>query len=76
MGEFNRTRIVVKGNHRALAERRQVLEFERGGEKLKQHIAEQIQKYERLRRNRQGHILLQDHGDAVWYRNIKIRTLK
>ena len=78
MGEFNRTRIVVKGNHiEHWLNGVKVLEFERGGEKLKKHIAEsKFKNTKGFGETAKGHILLQDHGDAVWYRNIKIRTLK
>ena len=78
VGEFNLTRIVVKGNHiEHWLNDVKVLEFERGGEKLKQHIAEsKFKNTKGFGETAKGHILLQDHGDAVWYRNIKIRTLK
>jgi hypothetical protein len=78
IGEFNRTRIVVKGNHiEHWLNGVKVVEFERGGEKLKQHIAEsKFKNTKGFGETAKGHILLQDHGDAVWYRNIKIRTLK
>jgi len=77
-GEFNQTRIVVRGNHiEHWLNGVKVVEFERGGEKLKQHIAESKFKTTKgFGETAKGHILLQDHGDAVWYRNIKIRTLK
>ena len=69
---------VVKGNHiEHWLNDVKVLEFERGGEKLKQHIAEsKFKNTNGFGETAKGHILLQDHGDAVWYRNIKIRTLK
>ena len=78
VGEFNLTRIVVKGNHiEHWLNDVKVLEFERGGEKLKQHIAEsKFKNTNGFGETSRGHILLQDHGDAVWYRNIKIRALK
>ena len=78
IGEFNRTRIIVKGNHiEHWLNGVKVVEFERGGEKLKQHIAEsKFKNTKGFGETAKGHILLQDHGDAVWYRNIKIRTLK
>jgi hypothetical protein len=78
VGEFNLTRIVVKGNHiEHWLNDVKVLAFERGGEKLKQHIAEsKFKNTKGFGETAKGHILLQNHGDAVWYRNIKIRTLK
>ncbi|MGH9846073.1 MAG: 3-keto-disaccharide hydrolase [Blastocatellia bacterium] len=78
VGEFNRTRIVVKGNHiEHWLNGVKVVEFERGSEAFKQRIAQSKFKTTKgFGEISKGHILLQDHGDAVWYRNIKIRTLK
>ncbi len=77
-GEFNQTRIIVKGNHiEHWLNDVKVVEFERGSENLKQHIAESKFKTTKgFGETAKGHILLQDHHDPVWYRNIKIRTIK
>lgn len=78
IGEFNQTRIVVKGNHiEHWLNGVKVVEFERGSEALRQRIAESkfktIKGYGEMAK---GHILLQDHGDEVWFCNLKIRELK
>ncbi len=77
-GEFNQTRIIVKGNHiEHWLNGVKVVEFERGGEKLKQHIAEsKFKNTKGFGETAKGHILFQDHGDEVWYRNVKVRAFK
>jgi hypothetical protein len=78
IGEFNETRIIVKGNHiEHWLNGVKVVEFERGSNQFKERIAQsKFKDTKGFGETAKGHILLQDHGDAVWYRQIKIRKLK
>ena len=77
VGEFNSSRILVKGNTvKHFLNGKVVLRYKLGSEELKTAIAKS--KFKNLKifgQRLAGHILLQDHGDAVWYRNIRIRDL-
>ena len=77
VGEFNQTRIIVKGNHiEHWLNGVKVVEFDRSSEDYKKHLAEsKFKNTKGFGEAKQGHVLLQDHGDEVWYRNIKIRSL-
>jgi len=53
-----------------------VLEYELDSPELKTAIAKsKFRDVARFGKLHKGHILLQDHGDQVWYRNIRIRRL-
>lgn len=77
VGEFNHSRILVKGN---LVEHwlngKKVLSYELDSEPLKVAIAKsKFKNVSGFGKKLKGHILLQDHGDEVCYRNLKIREL-
>jgi hypothetical protein len=76
-GEWNTSRIVANGvtvEHYLNGGR--VLSYELGSQALKTAILDsKFKGIERFGKLHKGHILLQDHGDQVWYRNIRIRRL-
>jgi len=76
MGEWNHARILVKGKHvEHWLNGVKVLEYERGGKEFLSHKAEsKFKDLPEFGEAKSGHILLQDHGNQVFYRNARIRT--
>ncbi len=74
-GEFNQSRIVVNGNHvEHWLNGTRVLQYELGSPALQAAIEKsKFKGIERFGKPQKGHILLQDHGDRVWYRSVRIR---
>lgn len=75
IGEFNETRIIKRGTHiEHWLNGEKILEFEQRSDDLKARIANsKFRDKTGFGEFSRGHILLQDHEDEVWFRNIKIR---
>jgi hypothetical protein len=74
-GQWNHLRIVVMGNHvEQWVNDIKVVDYELGSDDWKRRVlASKFKEYPRFGTAKRGHIGLQDHGDRVAYRNIKIR---
>ncbi|MEM9418589.1 MAG: family 16 glycoside hydrolase [Planctomycetota bacterium] len=77
LGTYNHSRIVSKDNHvEHWLNGIKVLEFTRGSQDFRERVANsKFKKFGRFGELEEGHILLQDHGGKVWFRNIKLREL-
>jgi len=77
VGEWNRSRIVVRGNHgEHWLNGQKVVEFTLRTARMDSLLA--ASKYKTIPgfgQKRRGHIVLQDHGDEVYFRDIKVRPL-
>jgi hypothetical protein len=76
-GQWNTTRIVVRGQTvEHWLNGKKVLQYELNSPALKAAIEKsKFKEIARFGTRQNGHILLQDHGNQVWFRSIKIRRL-
>ncbi len=77
-GEWNHARIVVEGNHvEHWLNGTRTVEYTLGSPEWEELVANsKFVEWPAYGRAARGHIGLQDHGDPVWYRNVKIREIR
>lgn len=76
-GEWNSVRIVARGdNIEHWLNGEKVVEYQIGSPEWERLVADsKFSEWPDYGRHARGHIGLQDHGDRVWYRNIRVRPL-
>ena len=77
VGEFNRTRILVHNNHiEHWLNGHLVTQADVGSDEWQRRIADsKFADVDGFGVTPRGHIMLTDHGDTVWYRNMFVRRL-
>jgi len=77
VGEWNQSRLVFRGMHgEHWLNGEKIVEYDLGTPRMQAALA--ASKYKDIpwfAERRRGHLVLQDHNDAVWYRDLKVREL-
>lgn len=78
VGTYNSSRILVDGNHvEHWLNERKVIAYDFGSERIDSlYQKSKYHKYPNFIDKKKGHIILQNHKDEAWFRNIKIREIK
>lgn len=78
VGQWNSAKIVLNGNNvQHWLNDVKVVDVELHSEDWDQQVAaSKFAKWEKFASQDAGHIVFQDHGDRVWYRNINIQTIE
>jgi hypothetical protein len=76
-GEWNKARIVIsKNNVEHYLNGTKVAEYNLGSDDWNKRVAaSKFAAWKNFGTNPRGHVVLQDHGDEVWYRNVRIKNL-
>ncbi len=77
VGEYNAARVVARGTRVQLfLNGRQTADVDFGAEAGRALVAKsKFAAMPGFARNPRGHLVLQDHGDRVWFRNVRVRPL-
>jgi hypothetical protein len=75
---WNSSRILIKGNHvEHYLNGAKVLTYELSSDEVKAGVAaSKFKTAAKFGEKIQGHIMLTDHGDEAWFRNLRVRELK
>jgi hypothetical protein len=77
VGEFNKTKLVMKNNHvEHWLNGEKVVEYEWGSPEIKELVKKsKFKDMPEFMTKSTGHIAFQHHGEEAWFRNIRIRKL-
>ncbi len=78
VGEWNTGKIVLSGSKiEHWVNDKKVVSADFASDEWKEKVSKsKFAKWKKFGKNSSGHIVLQDHGDKVWYRNIQLKVLK